>query len=108
MSHLDWIHALVVEVAPLEQHLALGPEARDKVVHAVETSDQRALPTTGRPDDGRNLAVGDTDIDVAQCLKVPVIDVEVPHLQVILHRRGIRGFHGYHSIAGGEVSKESA
>jgi hypothetical protein len=80
-AHLDR-----VDPGPVERHTvvvdrALGPGPRDQVVHAVEAAQHGGLATTRRPDEGRDLVLGDVDVDIAHGPEVAVEDADALDLE---------------------------
>ena len=62
--------------------MAFKTKAPDQVIHPVEAAQDRALATSGRPDEGRDLILLDRDDGVPDGLKGPVIqffDVAIDH-----------------------------
>src|SRR5690349_69267 len=53
-ADLDAVGRLGVDVMAVIQHTALQPKARNRVIHPVETSDERRLAASGRPDYSRD------------------------------------------------------
>ncbi len=75
--HLDRIHVRAVDVHPVVEHLAFDTGARDQVVHTVERTQQRRLPTTTRTDECGDLAAGDGQVHLLDGLVVAVVDIEI-------------------------------
>src|SRR5439155_5269332 len=62
-----------------DQHIALDTVTRHQVVDAVEAAQQCRLATTGRTDDGGDLAERSREVDVAQRLERTVEHVDAAH-----------------------------
>ena len=78
-GHLD---LRPVDVLAVDQDLPLDPDAVHGVEQPVEGLEEGRLAAAGRPDDGRDLAVGDVQADVLEDLEPPVVNVQVPDLDM--------------------------
>src|SRR5262249_4183971 len=61
----------------VEQHVALGALVGIEVIHAIKYAQQRRFSTARRPDEGRDPALVERDVDVLQGFGIAVIEVEV-------------------------------
>src|SRR4029077_17016480 len=82
----------------VELHVAGGPVARVKRVHAVEYPQQRRLAAARGADEGGDPPVGQDQADVLERLDVAVVEVEMAHIELdragsLRHGRRRPGLH---------------
>jgi hypothetical protein len=79
LAEFDEVDAVPVDVRPVEGNRPVDAGRPNPVVHAVETAEERRLPTARRTDEGGDAILGNLHRDGVQRLLVAVVDVEVLH-----------------------------
>src|SRR5713226_4970418 len=74
------------DVHPVVHHRALRAHPRDQVVHPVEHPQKCGLAAPGRPDDGRDPALGDLERDVLERAVLAIEEGKRVDLQLRLSR----------------------
>ena len=81
------------DVLPIEHHLALGPLAGIKVVHAVQNPQKRRLAAARRADERRHLTREQIQVHALERVRLPIIKIEVADEDLVLVRtRRLGGF----------------
>src|SRR5262249_6335514 len=71
----DRVDVAVINVLPVEVHMAFEPEAANEGGHPVEAAQHRALAATRRADETSDLALLDRHVAVAHGQELAVIDL---------------------------------
>jgi hypothetical protein len=75
----DQRHVLLAgeQVLAVQQDLAFGALLGVQLEHAVEGAQQRGLAAARRADEGRDLVLGDVQVDALQGVELAVVEVQV-------------------------------
>ena len=92
-AHGDGVDVPRLEIDVLVEDAALGPKARDDVVHPIQAADERALPAAGGPDDRGHHPPIDHEVHVPDGGCRPVVGRQVLDGEdgLARGRRGRRG-----------------
>src|SRR6185437_7791041 len=96
-SHRYHVHARVIDIEVIEQHLALGTSPWDLLVHAVDAAHHRGLAAARGPDDCRDLARVEVKVDALDLGHVAIEGAEL----LELHRESLTDVGACLRIAGG-------
>ena len=81
------VGAGIVDVLPVDAHLAGDPAARHQIVHPVEGFDAGGLAAAGGADKRGDLVLGNIHGDALERLEIPVKEMQAVQRDFRFHRR---------------------